>query len=30
LKPADFDAVARKMIATVVKSERITGKACTG
>lgn len=30
LKPADFDAVAGKMIATVVKGERVTGKACAG
>jgi hypothetical protein len=30
LKPADFDAVAGKMIATVVKDERIAGKACAG
>ena len=30
LKPADFDGVARKMVATVVKDERITGKACAG
>jgi hypothetical protein len=28
LKPTDFDGVARKMIAVVVKEERITGKAC--
>jgi hypothetical protein len=28
LKPADFDGVARKMIAKVVKDERVTGKAC--
>jgi hypothetical protein len=30
LKPSDFDAVAGKMIAMVVKDERITGKACAG
>ena len=30
LKPADFDAVAGKMIATVVKNERVTGNACAG
>jgi hypothetical protein len=30
LKPADFNAVAGKMIATVVKGERITVKACEG
>jgi hypothetical protein len=30
LKPADFNAVAGKMIATVVKDERVTGKACAG
>ena len=30
LKPADFDGVARKMIAKVVKDERVTGKACVG
>lgn len=29
-KPADFDGVAGKMIATVVKGERVTGKACAG
>jgi len=28
LKPADFDGVARKMIAKVVKDERVTGNAC--
>jgi hypothetical protein len=28
LKPADFDGVAGKMVAMVVKDERITGKAC--
>ena len=28
LNPADFDGVARKMIAAVVKNERVTGKAC--
>jgi hypothetical protein len=30
LKPADFDGVAGKMVATVVKDERITGKGCAG
>jgi hypothetical protein len=30
LRPADFDAVAGKMVATVVKNERVTGKACAG
>jgi hypothetical protein len=30
LKPADFDGVARKMIAKVVKDERMTGRACAG
>ena len=30
LKPADFDGVAGMMIATVVKNERVTGKACAG
>lgn len=30
LTPADFDGVAAKMVATVVKDERITGKACAG
>ena len=30
LKPADFDGVAGKMVAMVVKDERITGKACAG
>jgi hypothetical protein len=28
LKPADFDAVARKMITTMVAGERIVGKGC--
>ena len=28
--PADFEPVARKLIATVVKDERVTGKACAG
>jgi hypothetical protein len=28
LKPADLDAVAGQMIATVVKDERITGRGC--
>ena len=30
LTPADFDAVAGKMVAAVVKDERVTGKACAG
>ena len=30
LKPADFDGPANKMVATVVKDERVTGKACAG
>jgi hypothetical protein len=30
LKPGDFEAVAAKVIATVVKNERVTGKACAG
>ena len=30
LKPADFEPVARKMIASLVKNERVTGKACAG
>ena len=30
LKPADFDGVAGKLIAKVVKDERVTGKACAG
>ena len=30
LKPADFDGVARKMVATVVKGERVIGKGCAG
>jgi hypothetical protein len=30
LKPADFNGVAARMIAKVVKDERITGKACAG
>ncbi|HKS20069.1 MAG TPA: hypothetical protein VJS63_12755 [Bradyrhizobium sp.] len=29
LKPADFDGVARRMLATVVQNERVTGKACS-
>lgn len=28
LKPSDFNGVARKLIDTVVKEERVTGKAC--
>lgn len=28
LNPADFDGVARKMVATVVSNERVTGNAC--
>lgn len=30
LKPADFDAVAAKVVARVVKDERVTGRACAG
>jgi hypothetical protein len=30
LKPDEFNKTARKMIATVVKDERVTGKACAG
>jgi hypothetical protein len=30
LKPTDFEAVASKLIATVVRDERIIGKACAG
>ena len=30
LTPADFEPVARKTIARVVKNERVTGKACAG
>ena len=30
LKPSDFDAAAAKMVATVIKSERVTGKGCKG
>jgi hypothetical protein len=30
LKPADFDGVARKMVANVVTGERVTGNACAG
>jgi hypothetical protein len=30
LKPNEFDGVARKMVATVVKSERVIGKGCAG
>ena len=30
LKPADFDGVAGKMVAAVVKDERVTGKGCAG
>jgi hypothetical protein len=29
LKPDDFNAVARKLIIAVVKSERVTGRGCT-
>jgi hypothetical protein len=29
-KPADFDGLAAKLIAIVVKNERVTGKACAG
>ena len=28
LKPADFEGIASKLVATVVKDERVTGKAC--
>jgi hypothetical protein len=30
LKPADFSGIASKLIATVVKDERVTGNACAG
>ena len=30
LKPSDFTAVAAKMVATVIKNERVTGKGCKG
>jgi hypothetical protein len=30
LKPADFEGLASKLIASVVKDERVTGKACAG
>jgi hypothetical protein len=30
LKPADFEALASKLIATVVRGERVTGNACAG
>jgi hypothetical protein len=30
VKPEDFEPVARKMVAGVVKNERISGKACAG
>ena len=30
LKPGDFEPVARKTIAKVIKDERVTGKACAG
>ena len=30
LKPDDLNWIARKMMATVVRNERITGKACAG
>ena len=30
LKPADFEGLASKLIATVVKGERVTGNACAG
>jgi hypothetical protein len=30
LKPDEFDAVARRMIATVVAGERVIGKGCAG
>jgi hypothetical protein len=28
LKPADFEPVARKLVAAVIKDERVTGKGC--
>jgi hypothetical protein len=28
LKPSDFDGVASKMVATIVRGERITGHGC--
>ena len=30
LTPSDFDGVARKMVVTVVKGERVTAKGCAG
>jgi hypothetical protein len=30
LKPSDFTGVAAKMVATVIKNERVTGKGCEG
>jgi hypothetical protein len=30
LTPNEFDGIARKMVATVVKSERVIGKGCAG
>ena len=30
LKPDEFNGVARKMVATVVKGERVIGKGCAG
>ena len=30
LTPSDFDGVARKMVAAVVKGERVTAKGCAG
>lgn len=30
LQPSDFDGVAGKMVATVVRNERITGRGCAG
>ena len=30
LKPADFDGLANKLIAALVKDERVTGNACAG
>jgi len=30
LKPSDFSGAAAKMVATVIKSERVTGKGCKG
>jgi len=30
LKPSDFNGAAAKMVATVIKNERVTGKGCAG